>query len=218
MGALAAFQILTSGRATGPLEFLIALGVGLMWGVWVRWFPVVSDEHVPAAEIGPALLALGIGLAACGAIRVSLPPAGPYNREDWLLTPVEWALSGGALVAALGIGVARDDISRAGLGVVLTLIAFILIMLYTTLPLRQKKSLLDGITPPRRPNLAAWLLLIVPFLLAGWIGYHLPGSGESSAQSDLLFGALTGVGIVWLPVVSSVIGVRAFIQLAREGG
>jgi hypothetical protein len=50
------------------------------------------------------------------------------------------------------------------------------------------------------------------------VGYHLPGSGDSAAQSDLLFGALTGVGIVWLPVVSSVIGVRAFIQLAREGG
>jgi len=61
-------------------------------------------------------------------------------------------------------------------------------------------------------------VVIVPLLLAGWGGYHMPGSGDSSVQSDLLFGALTGFGIVWPPAISTLTGVRAFIQLAREGG
>ncbi len=217
MAALAAFQILTSGRATGPLDFLAALGIGLAWGIWVRWFPVVSDEPVPSVEIGTALAALGIWLVACLVTRLVLPPADIYQPEDWLLTPLEWLASGGTLLVALVVGVARDTIPSDDLGIVVGLITFLLVMLYATRLLRQGTLVLRSITPPRHPNPAAWLILLVPFLVAGWIGYRLPGSGDSSVQSDVLFGALTGFGLIWPPAVSTLIGVKAFIQLTRRG-
>jgi hypothetical protein len=217
IGALASFRILASGRATGPLEFVIALVVGFLWGIWVRWFPVVSDAYIPAVKIGPALLALGIGLAACGVLRALLPPTGVYRREDWLLLPVERWAAGGVLLAALVVGAAQKAISRPGVGVVTLLLMLLASMLYITYPLNRKTSFLAPLTPLRRPNLAAWLILIIPFLLAGWIGYRLPGSGDSSPQSDLLFGVLMAFGVVWLPAVSGLIGVRAFIQLSRQG-
>jgi hypothetical protein len=216
IGALAAFQILTSGRATGPLDFLAALLVGLVWGIWVRWFPVVAEEPVPEVEIAPALIALAVGLLACGLIRRALPTADIYRREDWRLTRIEWGLTGAVVWAALVIGYARKDITGTGLGIVVGLGGFLIVLLHVTLKLRRKTSLLERITPPRRPNLAAWVVVIAPFLLAGWIGYQLPGSGDDSIQSDLLFGALTGFGIVWPPAVSALIGVRTFVQLARE--
>jgi hypothetical protein len=217
MAALAAFRILASGRATGPLDFVAALGIGLVWGVWVRWFPAVSDEPIPAVTIGTALTALAVGLLACAAIRYVVPRADLYRPEDWLLTRVEWVLSGGITLAALAIGLAQRDITRPGLGIAVALGSFMAAVLYATMTLRRGPSFLAAITPPRRPNPAAWLVVVAPFLIAGWIGYSLPGSGSHSTQSDLLFGALTGFGVVWPPAVSTMIGVKAFVQLAREG-
>ncbi|HVO69926.1 MAG TPA: hypothetical protein VMT24_07775 [Aggregatilineaceae bacterium] len=217
MVALAAFRILASGRATGPLDFVAALGIGLVWGVWVRWFPEVSDEPIPAVKIATALVALAVGLIGCGAIRYAVPRADIFRHEDWLLTPVEWALSGGVTLVALAVGLAQRDITRPGLGIVVALSSFMAAVLYATVTLRRGALFLTAVTPPRRPNLVGWLVVVAPFLIAGWVGYSLPGSGSHSTQSDLLFGALTGFGVVWPPAVSTMIGVKAFVQLAREG-
>lgn len=218
LAALAAFQILASGRATGPLEFVSVVGIGLAWGIWLRWFPEASDQPVPDVNIGTALILVGGGLIACAAIRFILPPADIYRREDWLLTRLEWGAALVVIAAAFGIGSAQGLISRNAFSMTVSLVSFMGVVLFATASLRRGASLLKSITPPRRPNLAAWLVLIVPFLLAGWIGFSLPGSGDSSLQSDILFGALTGFGIAWPPTVSAMVGVRAFIRLAREGG
>ncbi len=218
MGALAAFQILTSGRATGPLDFLAALAVGVAWGVWVRWFPVASDEPIPAVSISTALIVVGIGLAACGAIRLLLPPAQLYRREDWLLNRLELVAMAGVLGMAFLIGVVQNQLARVDFNIVVSLGSFLAVVLYATLSMRRGDSFLGKLTPPRRPNVAAWIMVIIPLLLAGWAGYHLPGHGDNAVQSDILFGALTGFGIVWPPAISTLTGVRAFIQLAREEG
>lgn len=217
LGAFGAFRLLSSGRATGPLDFLIALGGGLAWGVWVRWFPLVADEPVPAARSGEALAALAILLIACGALRAILPPGNPRRIPEWRLDAPEWALVGGVLVAALALGVAREESGGAAISIVIALGSFLLALLYASAVQRAPTSLLDAVTPPRRPNLAAWLVVIVPFLAAGWIGFHLPGDGASSPQSDLLFGGLTVFGLIWPPLISLLIGVRVVAALVREG-
>jgi hypothetical protein len=217
IGALAAFRLLASGRASGPLDLGVALIVGLVWGVWVHWFPLKTEELIPTVKIVPALIALAVGLTACGVIQRALPPADIYRREDWRLTRGEGALMGAILWAALVIAFAQNALSGMGLGLVAVLGGFMVFMLNFTVRLRRNTSLLGPITPPRRPNMAAWLILVAGFLVAGWIGYRLPGSGDHSIQGDLLIGALTGFGIVWLPGVSALIGVRVFVQLAREG-
>lgn len=218
LAALAAFQILASGRATGPLDFGAALGIGLVWGVWVRWFPITSDEAIPVVGIDTALIALGLGMLGALVLRYVVPPAAIFRDEDWRLVPGEWIFVAAALGGALALGMADEDITPVGVVLVATLISFMVGMLIMTGPLRRAPVILRRITPPRRPNPAAWVVLIVPLLVAGWIGFKLPGSGDSSLQSDILIGALTGYGLFWLPVVSIGVGVRAFIQLAREEG
>lgn len=215
--ALGSFHILASGRATGPLDFVIALVAGLAWGIWVRWFPLASDEPVPDVPIATALAVTGVGLVAVAAIRFALSPASLYRREDWLLPSGGWLAAGSVLGAALVIGAAQGLISRVDVGLTLMLGWVMGLMLYGTLTIRPARTMLDGLTPLRRPNLAAWLVIVMPFLVSGWIGYGLPGSGETSPQSDLLFGALTGFGVVWPPAISTLIGIRAFIRLTREG-
>lgn len=215
--ALGAFAWLAGARASLPLVAGVMLVAGLAWGVWIRWFPVVSDEPVSAPSPGTALIAVGIGLAACGLIRWAWPPLALARREDWLLAPPEAAPLGLVLVAALAWGAAQDLIDGLGLGITVMLVAYLLMLLYMTMPTRRPPSLLGAITPPRRPALAPWLAAIAVFLAAGWVGHALPGEGDSSLQSDVLFGALTVFGAVWLPVASMVAGARAVVQMARDG-
>jgi len=104
-----------------------------------------------------------------------------------------------------------------GVTALMLLGGFLVALLYASAVQRGPASLLDAVTPPRRPNLAAWLVVLVPFLAAGWAGYHLPGDGASSPQSDLLFGGLAVFGLVWPPLVSALIGARVVAALVREG-
>lgn len=216
MGALGAFRLMSSGRATGPLDAAIALALGLVWGVWVRWFPIVSDDPVPAAAIGEALAALAVAGVVCMLLRFVTPPVEIFRREDWQLEWAEWIVMAAVPLVALVYGYNQAQVSEPALFALVMLGSFIASLVYVTARLRRESSLLDSITPPRRPNPAAWLILLLPFLLAGWIGYRLPGSGESSIQSDILFGALIGFALFWPPAVSVLSGLRAYLHMARR--
>jgi len=214
--ALGAFIWLAGGRVPPLLAAAVALISGLAWGVWFRWFPVVSDEPVSEAALGTALAAVGIGLTACGLIRWAWPPLAMARREDWLLAPPEAAGVGIVLLAALAWGASRDLIDGLGLVITVVLAAYLLMVLAMT-STRRSPSLLEAITPPRRPALASWLIVVGMFLAAGWLGHALPGDGDSSVQSDVLFDALTLFGVLWLPLASIAAGVRAVVQMARQG-
>lgn len=217
LGAVGAYAVLASGRATGPLAWLIALGAGLVWGVWVRWFPIVSDEVLPRASAAEALVLLGVAGAGLLGLAALLHRAPRIRRADWLLSRAEWTLIAGVLIAAMVVTADRKQVSEAGVTIVLLLAGFMLVVLYTTAVLRPDRALVDGWTPLHRPNPAAWLALLVPFLVAGAIGYALPGGAEGSTQSDALFGLLTAFGVAWPPGVSVLVGVRAVVQLTRQG-
>ena len=212
LAALGALWLLLSGRA--PHLLAAAIG-GVAWGGWGRWAPGASDGAIPLGSAVTALVAAALGLAACLLIAFLAPRAPVERRDDWLLGPVEWIASGAVLLAALIWGVARGDI---GASVVVTLIAYMLGALIATRGLRADRCALDAVTPPRAPHVAGWVAASALFLIAGGVGYALPGSGNRSAQGDLLIGLLTAFGILWLPVVSALVGMRAFVQLAREQG
>ncbi len=219
LAALGGFWLLLSGRGgPRPPRLLAAAIGGLAWGVWVRWAPGASDGVIPPVSAVTALVAAALGLAACLLIAFLAPRVPVKRREGWLLGPVEWIVSGAVLLAALIWGVARGDIGGIGASVVVTLIAYMLGALIATRGLRADRCALDAVTPPRAPHVAGWVAVSALFLIAGGVGYALPGSGDRSAQGDLLIGLLTAFGILWLPVVSALVGMRAFVQLAREQG
>ena len=147
--ALGAFIWLAGGRVPPLLAAAVALISGLAWGVWFRWFPVVSDEPVSEAALGTALAAVGIGLAACGLIRWAWPPLAMARREDWLLAPPE-AAGGIVLLAALAWGASQDLIDGLGLVITVVLAAYPLMVHHDAT--RRSPSLLEVITLPRRPR------------------------------------------------------------------
>lgn len=212
--ALAIFQVLVSGRATGPLDFIGALIIGGLWGVWVRWFPTVSDEPVPAASSDEAIVALALLLVGCAALRYLLPGNRPRQERDWLLGKGESALVAAVLGAAVLVGLQGETITGADLAILAGLGSFLAITLLLSIPADQPSSVLHSLMPLHRPNMAGWLLVLVAFLIGGWVGYHLPAEGP---QGDVLFGALTLFGLVWPPVIAGLIGARVLIRLTREG-
>lgn len=215
LAALGALRLLLSGKT---LPLLVAAIGGLAWGVWVRWAPGASDGTIPLVSAATTLAVAAPGLGVCFLVAAIAARAPVRRCEDWLLGPVEWFAVGGVLLAALAWGVARGDISGIGAGVVVTLAAYMLGALIATRRLRPDRCALDAVTPPRTPNVAAWIAVGALFLIAGGVGYALPGSGDRSVQGDLLIGLLTAFGVLWLPVVSALVGMRAFVQLAREQG
>jgi len=216
LGALAAFRLLLSGRGARLPHLLAAVLGGLAWGVWVRWAPGASDGTIPPVPATTALIVTGLALVACLPLALLAARAAIARQEDWRLAPVEWIAAAGVLVAALAVGCAQGELGAAGIAAVIALIVFMLGILFATRALRGGHSALDAITPPRVPVVAGWIVLIALFLGAGWIGAALPGGDDRSTQGDLLIGLLTAFGVLWLPIVSAMAGVRAFIQLARE--
>lgn len=210
LGALAVFRLLLSGQGARLPHVLAAAIGGLAWGVWLRWAPGASDGTIPPVSTTTALIVTGLALVACLPLAFLAARAPVARQEDWRLAPAEWIAAAGVLIAALGIGRAQGELGGAGAAVIVALIAFMLGTLLATRALRGGHSALDAITPPRVPTVAGWIALIALFLGAGWIAGALPGSG------DLLIGLLTAFGAAWLPIVSAMVGVRAFIQLARE--
>ncbi len=215
--SLVVFQVLSSGRPTGPLDFVGALGSGVLWGIWVRWFPTVSDDPVPTASSDEAIIALALLLLGCAVLRFLLPGDSPRQERDWRLSQGEIALIGAVLVAALALGLQQGAIEGADLAILIGLGGFLAIILWVSALPGSQPSVLRHMLPLRHPNMAGWLLVVVAFLIGGWIGHHLPGEGTSSPQSDALFGALAIFGLVWPPAIAGLIGARVLARLTREG-
>lgn len=218
--ALGAFRLLISGRMVGPLDLAIALIAGLAWGVWMRWLPDAAHDPIPVVAVEDAILALALGLVGAAVVVVLgavVQLRAGMTATPWQLTPLEWGLVGGVLGIALAVGIADGSITAPGWVIVLMLLAYAVMLLAVTRHLRRAVPLLPGTSPVRSPNLAGWLVLVILALVMGWIGYRLPGNGDTSVQSDVLFGALMGFGLVWLPGVSAVLGIRAVVFLSRQG-
>lgn len=144
-----------------------------------------------------------------------VPPPKKMSFQDWLLEPYEWAAAGGILGLTAVLRLADGSIPGVGTALVAMIITMIVLILWFT---RQthKENWLRLLNPPRQPLLYGWIYMLIAFMLMGWAGYHLPQESDNPIQTTILFGLIAFFGAIWLPVVSVLIGIRAFTQLARE--
>lgn len=191
---------------------LIIIGIaGLGWGVWVRWLPTLADSIALETSL-VAMLAYGaVGLL----LILTFLTLEHRSASEWMpaqlkLSPLGWVIAAIALGVIFVVRLSAGHIDILSLIIIVILIAFCVMLLW--FQKREKGAmLLDHRTSEGIPILATVL-----FLGAGVVGYSLPFNADGE-QLALLVGLFTAFGLVWLPTISLVMGVRAYRRLTRTG-
>ncbi len=194
-----------------------AVGIGLVWGVWVRGTPLVVGVPETATTLPLmltwGLLAGGWVLAlAQAAARLPLTNGGVVG-----LTRLLWGGVGAALVVVLAVRGFQGYITRDVLSYVLVLLFFCIVILWFQHS-DENTTLLALRTPPSSPPLLNLVMALGLLLGAGALAYQLPTSEDSTVGAlQLISVAFGGFGLAWLPAVCVVLGVRAYRHTTRTG-
>jgi hypothetical protein len=220
---LVAFAVLrTLYRGNADLRWEIgglAALIGLISGVWTRWYPEIDSvqQAVPALE--DTLLFTTLGLILCGLVALLFPIQTKITSSgDWRLSPIEWVVGIGflGLVAAQRIS-QFEDFQVLGLVVALPVFIGLLILLWYHSTQYNEDAPNFFLYQLKKPALPVWLMVIIPLLLLNFIGYEvLPSTGKDPLQSQIVLLGIAVFGIVWIPIVSTWIGFQAAMELASE--
>lgn len=193
-----------------------AVLLGVLHGLWVRWLPETDSVALAVPDVGAFLPYTVIALFALILLLyfVSLPPK--IQREDWLLSPT---LAAFVLAPIMGLVVLRADAGYLSLvegGVV----GVVLVILLSLMWFQHR------IEVPPRPfaiNIQAntrrvvlWIIALLIFSAMAWLSFSLPGEGQDTLQSNILFAVLLFGGIAWPPLISFFISTQAFIEMGRQ--
>ncbi|MBK8022748.1 MAG: hypothetical protein IPK19_15275 [Chloroflexi bacterium] len=227
--ALALWLRLAGGRAFRPagwiVSALLVAALGLVWGYWAHYAPTVfATERVTgpvadavtnatAAPLTTVLLLAGLFAALLLALAAAL------RRMDAVLPIEAFRLSriGWGFVIVALTPVAAAQFSAGALdGVQLTTVALFALFCAGIIWFQKRQkgaTLLDNrTTAVPLPALAA---LLIVFVAAGAIGYHLPRGDVEADPLAVIGSLLTAYGLVWLPMVAFVLGAREFNKQAR---
>jgi hypothetical protein len=188
-------------------RYLLPAGavVGLLWGIWLRWLPSLSNIVNEAVPLPLMLMTAALLLAIVLTLWWLAARDAPLLDEAQL-RPAEWGLL--LVVLVVLIVLRMEFIDTISLLVLPVLMGYCLLLLW----FQRRESgatLFDHrlrFDPQSLP--AAGLLL-----LAAALGYSL-ALGE--AISPVLAGVFAAFGLVWLPTASLVLGVRAYRKLGRQ--
>jgi hypothetical protein len=214
----AAFQFLYTNTIPPQPLFIITPILGLGYGISLKWLPHLDSINLPVPELGAALPYTIIALIASALIIFIMRLPAEIKRFDWMLLPMEWVFSGGVIfvTALLRFNGGYID-SPFAFTIALVILAMILLLLWFIHSTQPKQKIEWGIKlAPHQQTIIYWVTMFLPFALAAWLGYQLPGDGKYSLQGTLLFGALIAFGILWLPIVSTLISIRAFSEMGRQ--
>ena len=213
--AYVSFRLLSSGEATGFFAFVIAAAVGFGWGTWARWFADVDHVFVTAPEFSESFPYVIGALLLVGIFPFLYRKPEPMQALDWLLTPVEGAVAVGVLIVAFVLRSSEGYIETLGTAIAMTLLLMIVFMLAATRSTRPGIPLLK-ITPPKNPLLLGWIIILIPFAGLAWVGFNIV-DGDDPLHANIFFGAILIFGAVWLPLISTWLGIAAMSRLTREG-
>ncbi len=214
--AYGSFRFLYSGKIAVKWLYGLAPIVGITWGIWTRWFPKLDAVQLPVPALGETLPYTVLGLLFSALVVFYLPLTTEITRDDWLLLPFEWASSAIVIFVLFIMRLEGGYLPLLGVVVVAIILTLVVMMLWFSQKTQPDRSSFRIVIRPQRELLIQWVLMIFPFSLMAWVGYRLPGTGNESIQATVLFGLLVIFGILWLPLFSIQIGVRAFMELGRQ--
>lgn len=208
---------LTGGGQGGRWLLIGAAIIGVSWGVWARWFPVLNEPGYGAVELPAAVAWAAAGLAAALAALWAVGRRGTALAVDDLrLSRSGWGAALLGLLALAAVRLLRGETPPAALLPALPLLALVGVILWFR-GRRAGRALLDARIPPRLPPVLTLAAALALFFALAAAGYHLPLLEIGPFNLLTLIGvAFTAYGVTWLPTVSLVLGVRAYLRQAQR--
>ncbi len=208
---------LLDGRGLVWWRVIALAGVGLLAGIWVRWFPLLETNRFPLPPLETALALVGGGLLVLGMLLLVVRRVSVRQEGVFLLCWWEWALVLIVLAAAFLVAASRQIIGGLDGAVMGLLLGYLIVLLFFQRG-RYRVSLLDRLMPLRPAGPATGVVYAAALLLPMILGYGVPGDSPDGLPLQALTAALVAFGVAWLPGVSLAVGLRAYIRLMREEG
>ena len=208
--ALLFFVAVMRGRPLKPIELAGAAGIGLLWGIWLKWYPAQPSVGWGAMTIETATTYYIVAAVICGGLLFVLAPNFRVIREQELeLSLPEWVIVAVPLLIALAAGAALPGVLPVPSLVIAAVLGALMIQGLITQQVKHEPSLfgyiLFSVTNPQ-----TFIIVGLIFLLSGTAGALVVGDNHDSIIGAGTYVLVGAVGALWLPAVSALIGVRAF--------
>lgn len=207
--AYLSFRFLYSGGFSIRWLYALAPLLGFLTGLWLRWVPEIRNIEVIVPPLGESLPYIVAVLLLPALVVFYLPLPQQVERDDWLLQPMEWGAVGVVLGVTFLLRLQYFTVVSAIIGGVILPVLFLLLWFaHRTLPHQP----LHLPIKPDHERIIRWVVMFIPFFLAAWLAYQLPGD----IQAALLFGLVVIFGALWPPIVSVLISFQAFVEMGKE--
>ncbi len=202
------FVVVLRGKPAESLQVFSAMAVGILWGIWVHWFPIQQRIGWGLMPIESASLYVLVALILIGLLIVFVVPRFRFIREQQMeLLWWEGIVAGVPLFVALIVGMFQNLIAALPLLIFIGIGAFMVWVLsyqrHGTDP-----SILAEITFPA-PNAITYIILAVAFFVAGTLAYNLI-TGPDSIAGAIVYWVAFVYGTFGLPVAMLIIFWRVF--------
>lgn len=207
------------GRRAGARRLRWALvagaaGVGVAWGAWVRWSPEQADITYTLTPYPTMMLIGAVGvLVVAGLAFVMFRRSAAIQPEHLQLTLRESALVGLVLILIALLRLAQNVYtSGAAIFLVAVLLSLCAAMIWFRRNTRHPMLLADHF--PMKPLPWIWLILAVAVLFwTAVFAHNVPRLGTPTFDQGIFVAAGFALyGLAWLPTVSLILGVRAYIR------
>ncbi|GAB5490825.1 MAG: hypothetical protein Phog2KO_10400 [Phototrophicaceae bacterium] len=195
------------------------LWLGIFWGFWMRWTPELRGTF-SAISLSQMAMIAGVAFILIVAFYylVTVQSAKTLKAPDLVLSQLEWGI---VLVVLISLFLVQAVLGAVGVGALLATV-FLLALCWLILWLRrdaEQDTLLSAHLPLKAQSPLWIILLMAIFAGAVYGAYNLPLITDVAYVNQLWLMEVGSfaVGILWLPLVASVIATRAIDIYMREG-
>jgi hypothetical protein len=197
------FVLVMRGKPLEPLHLLGAVAIGVLWGLWVHWFPLQTAVGWGSVDLPTAQLYALIPLIVVGVLFFVIGPRFRILREkQFELILWERVAVVVPLFITVMLGIAQNLIPF------FPLLVIIVIGAYVGWALNFQR---DGYDPSilaeimfAAPNLITYIIFAVVFLVSGVLAYGAI-TDVDSVIGNILYYLVLGFGTLALPLGSVLI-------------
>ena len=210
MGMLLLWLLLLGVLPLRRLMLPLSVIMGLCWGTWVRYAPILTDLRAPIIS-ADAFTLVGVGCALAIAFMVyigrRLPPVTP---EELTLDSYEAGFIAAVTIALLYRQFDRGVIDNVSGGIVIGLVAICLGMQWFRKDSTRTYFNREVQLRPDWPLVASGL---IAFLICAAIAFNAAIIGDETFNQLSVVVLIFGVfGVTWLPGVAAILGLRAVLR------